>query len=61
MPAKKTTKLRALTRLRLRQSPDPESPKYGEWFVWEAGEEFTPPAHMKVDKAIARGIAEEAN
>lgn len=60
MPTKKTTgKLKALTDLALRQSPDPKSPLYEEWFEWKAGEVFEPPTHMKVDLALKRGIAEE--
>lgn len=42
--------------IRLRQSPDRSDPKYEEWFVWQAGEVFTPPAHMNVEKALARGV-----
>lgn len=60
MPAPKTTKkLRALTDLSLRQSADPKSPLYEEWHEWKAGTEFDPPAHMKVDLALARRIVEE--
>lgn len=59
MTAKKTTgKLKALTDLSLRKSADPKSPLYEEWFEWKAGETFTPPAHLKVELAIKRGIAE---
>ena len=61
MPAVKPTgkQYRALTDMSLRQSPDPKSPLWEEWFDWKAGEEFTPPAHMKVDLALERGIIEE--
>lgn len=61
MPAKKKTtgQLRAKVDLSLRKSPDPNSPLYEEWFNWKAGEVFTPPAHMKVDMALQREIAEE--
>lgn len=51
--------LRALTDLSLRKSADPKSPLYEQWHEWKAGEVFTPPAHMRVDLALARGIAEE--
>lgn len=54
-----TTKLRALTDLSLRKSPDPADPLYQQWHEWPAGKVFTPPAHMNVEKALARGIAEE--
>ncbi len=60
----KTTKatprgpLCALTRLSLRKSSDKDSPLWGEWFEWETGTVFTPPAHMDVARALARGIAE---
>lgn len=57
--ADKAKKLRALTDLSLRQSPDPASPLYEEWFEWPQGTVFVPPAHMKVELAIQRGIAEE--
>ena len=50
--------LRALTRLSLRKSPDKDSPLWGEWHEWEEGTVFTPPAHMDVARALARGIAE---
>ena len=52
-------KLRALTLLSLRKSPDPSDPLYEQWFEWPEGTEFTPPKHMKVDLALARGIAEK--
>ena len=54
-----TKKLRALADLSLRQSSDPNDPKYELWHEWKAGEVFTPPAHMSVEKALARRIAEE--
>lgn len=57
MPAKKQ-KLRALTGLSLRKSADPKDAAYEEWFEWAEGDEFDPPAHMKVEKALERGIVE---
>ena len=57
--AKKTVKLQAVVELSLRKSPDKLSPLYDEWFNWPAGTVFEPPAHMKVDLALARGIAVE--
>jgi hypothetical protein len=54
-----TMKLRALTRMSLRKSPDPRAPLYDEWHIWEAGTEFDPPKHMNVKQALERGIAEE--
>ena len=45
--------------LGLRQSPDPKSPLYEAWFTWQDGEVFTPPAHMNMAKALARGIVVE--
>ncbi len=55
MPVKK---LRALTRLSLWKNPKRPSKGPDDWHVWEAGVVFEPPPHMKVDLAIARGIAE---
>lgn len=52
-------KLKALTDLSLRQSSDPKSPLYERWHEWKAGTVFAPPAHMRVDKALERGIVEE--
>lgn len=43
----------------LRQSADPKSPLYEEWFNWADGEEFDPPPNMKVDLALKRGIVVE--
>ena len=57
MPTK-PTKLRALTDMSLRKSADPKSPAYQEWFDWKAGEVFEAPPNLKVDLALARGIAE---
>lgn len=57
MPAAKK-KYKALTKLSLRQSADPASPLYEEWHEWGAGEVFAPPAHMKIDLALKRGIVE---
>lgn len=54
-----TRKLQALTRLSLRKSDRVGTKLYEEWHVWEKGAVFTPPAHMMVDLALARGIAEE--
>ena len=45
--------------LSLRKSPDQSSPLYEAWHVWQDREEFTPPPHMRVDKALERGIVEE--
>ena len=50
-------KYRALTDLSLRKRPDPTCE---EWHEWKAGEVFTPPPHMDVKKALARGIIVEA-
>lgn len=50
--------LRAIVKLSLRKSPDRKSPLWGEWFEWEEGTVFTPPPHMNVARALARGIAE---
>ena len=63
MPTK-TLKLRVVEGygpISLRQSPDPASPLFDEWATWQDGEVFTPPAHMKVDLALKRGIVEEVN
>ena len=54
-------KYRALTALSLRQSPDPKSPLYEQWFDWAEGEEFAPPEHMKIDLALQRGVVEEVS
>lgn len=61
MPTAKTKpqRLRALTDMSLRQSPDPKSPLYEQWHDWKAGTEFDPPEHMRVDLALKRGIVEE--
>jgi hypothetical protein len=56
MPAKK---LRALTKLSLRKSNKVGTKLYNEWHIWEKGTVFEPPAHMMVDLALKRGIAEE--
>ena len=45
----------------LRQSPEPGTPQYTHWHQWRAGEVFTPPPHMDVAKALARGIVEEVS
>ena len=44
--------------LGLRKSPDRASPLFEEFFEWQDGEVFEPPAHMKVDLALQRGIIE---
>lgn len=44
--------------LGLRKSPDPTDPAYQEWFNWADGEVFTPPEHMRVDLALAKGHIE---
>lgn len=54
-----TKKLRALVDLDLRKSAKKSDPLYEEWFHWPAGQVFEPPAHMKVDLALSRGIVEE--
>ena len=59
MPKSAQTQYRALFDLALRKSPDPESPLYQEFFTWKQGEVFTPPAHMKVEVALASGKIEE--
>lgn len=59
MPPKTSVKLKALTDLSLRQSPDPTSPLWEQWHEWKAGEIFSPPPHFRVDKALERGIVEE--
>ena len=49
----------------LRKSPDPKAPLYEEWFNWQDGDVFTPPAHLKsiggvpLDECVARGVLEE--
>lgn len=53
-------RLRALTDMSLRQSPDRKSPLFEEWHNWKKGEEFDPPEHMNVAKALSRGIVEPA-
>lgn len=50
---------KVLKRMSLRQSPDHDSPKYELWHVWEAGEVFTPPKHLNVASALARGLMEK--
>lgn len=57
--ARKPVRLRALVDMSLRQSADSTSPLYEQWHDWKAGEEFDAPANLDVDRAIARGIAEE--
>jgi hypothetical protein len=49
----------------LRKSPDAADPKFGEWFNWQDGEVFTPPAHLKtiggltLSECVERGVLEE--
>lgn len=49
----------------LRKSPDPKSPQYNEWFQWQDGTMFTPPAHLKtiggltLEECVERGVLEE--
>lgn len=50
---------KALKRMSLRQNPDHDSPKHDLWHVWEAGTVFTPPAHLNIESALARGIMVE--
>lgn len=57
----KVKQYRALTDLSLRQSPDTSSPLYEQWHQWKAGAVFTPPAHMDIARALARGIVEEVS
>lgn len=57
--AKKTLQLRAIVDLSLRMSSDPSSTLYEMWHEWPAGTVFEPPAHMNVELALQRGIAEE--
>lgn len=51
-------KVRALTDLALRKSPDPKSPQWEEWYEWPKGVVFDAPAHLKVDLGVARGVME---
>ena len=57
MPAKptKAIKLRALIDLDLRARPDPHCE---DWLHWSAGDIFEPPPHLRIDKALERGIVE---
>lgn len=57
----KEKQLRALVDMALRKSPDRNSPQWAEFYEWPAGTVFTPPAHLKVDLALKRGIAEEVS
>ena len=59
MAIKKLRVVEGFGPLSLRKSPDLASPLYEGWHVWQDGEEFTPPLHMRVDKALERGIVEE--
>ena len=52
-------KYRALCNLALRQSPDPKSPLYEQWFDWAEGTVFEPPKYMNMKRALERGIVEE--
>lgn len=45
----------------LRKAPTTGMPGYDEWHVWPAGMVFDAPDHMNVDRALARGIAEEVS
>lgn len=54
-------KYRAVVDMSLRKSPDPLSPLYEQWYDWPAGTVFEPPAHMKVELALQRGIMVIAN
>ena len=67
MPVKRRTVLpsrqasvryRALTDMSLRQSADPEDPKYQEWHEWPKGKVFTAPPNLNVARALERGIME---
>lgn len=64
MPTKETRakkghsgQLRALSDMSLRKRPDR---RCNDWHNWKKGTVFTPPPHMDVERAIARGIAEPA-
>lgn len=50
---------RAVVDMSLRQSPDPASPLFEQFFDWAAGQEFVPPKHMNVKRALERGIMVE--
>ena len=56
MAAPKRIRYRALVDMSLRARPDPACE---EWLNWKAGELFAPPAHMRIDKCLERGIIEE--
>ena len=54
-----SSRLKALTTLSLRKSPDQKSPLYQQWHDWRKDEIFTPPEHMDVKRALERGIVKE--
>lgn len=63
MPPRKSTdkqyRVTSLGGISLRSSPDPTSPLYEVWQEWGDGQVFTPPAHMRIDLALKRGIIAE--
>ena len=54
-------KLKAKTDLSLRQTDNKKSDRYEQWHEWKAGQEFEPPKHMDVKRALERGIVEEVS
>lgn len=50
---------RALRNLALRQSPDPDSPLFEQWFEWPAGTVFEAPTHMNAKLMLASGKIEK--
>lgn len=52
-----TRKLLALVDMGLRKSPKQGDPLWEEFYEWPAGTEFEPPAHLDIQKALARSIA----
>ena len=63
-------KMRALTDLSLRKSPDRTitrdgvevpNPKWDEWYQWTEGKVFTAPSHLKWKRGVERGIMEVVN
>lgn len=52
-------KYKALVDMSLRKSPNKDSPLYEEWHHWKTGQIFTPPPHMDVKRALARGVIGE--
>jgi len=48
-------RLKALSGLSLRQSPDPASPLYEQWYEWKVGDKFEPPPHLNIELGLASG------